>query len=405
MLSERITQLISAYVDGELSARERRAVSRLLRKSPEARLLLHQMKQDSMILRKLPRRKTQLDLSGSVMGTISLRNIQLPKIESTVAAQTLVAAEKRRPLWLKLTAAVVLLSVVGLGSYFIFSAALNPNTARSTGPDPTHSDNPQTPGGPSADDRPPPVITMLHEPERSPVVPDKEARKDDRFGQGHIKPPPFVASQPRLMAILNLRDVDQPPTALHVTQELKRDNASRLDLFCLTDTRKALERLQTVLKARNITLRIDTFAQTRLKQTPKTNFALYTEELTPDELTALLAQLAAEDQKLGTPAFDKLTINPLTPEELAKVLGGEPSFYQQPAARGPLGVDVSKDISSGTGSQIVQNLGGHPAVQAVLVPYGLPQPGFSQEVKNLVESRKGWKAGAVQVLLVLWNAN
>ena len=86
MLPERITQLLSAYVDGELNSRERRNVGRILRKSPEARRLLSQLKQDSMILRRLPRKKTQIDLTGSAMGTISLRHIKLPKIDTTPIA-------------------------------------------------------------------------------------------------------------------------------------------------------------------------------------------------------------------------------------------------------------------------------------------------------------------------------
>ena len=42
MLPERYNQLLTAYVDGELSTRQRKAVSRLLHKSAEARLLRHE---------------------------------------------------------------------------------------------------------------------------------------------------------------------------------------------------------------------------------------------------------------------------------------------------------------------------------------------------------------------------
>ena len=192
-------------------------------------------------------------------------------------------------------------------------------------------------------------------------------------------------------------------------QELKKDSASRLDLFCQADTRKALDRIQTVFKARNISLRIDSFAQARIKQAQKTNFAIYTEDLTPDDLTALLQQLAVEDKKANSAIFDKLAVNPLTPAEMARALGGEPSYYQQPAQKGPLGVDPSQEISAKTASQIVQAMGqgGVPRtdLQAVVVPYGLSQPGFSKEVENLVGYRRGWKPGVIQVLWVLWNNN
>src|SRR5262249_52732453 len=103
MLPERITQLLSAYVDGELSARERRNVTRILRKSNEARQLLHKLKQDSMILRKLPRKKTQLDLTESAMGTISLRGIKLPEIPTAPPPAHFAGLPKpRRPAWMKI---------------------------------------------------------------------------------------------------------------------------------------------------------------------------------------------------------------------------------------------------------------------------------------------------------------
>jgi hypothetical protein len=39
----------------------------------------------------------------------------------------------------------------------------------------------------------------------------------------------------------------------------------------------------------------------------------------------------------------------------------------------------------------------------VLVPYSAKPEGLFQEIRNLVDSRKGWRPEAVQVLWVLWN--
>ena len=55
MLPERFRELLTAYVDGELSARQRRHVLRLLRRSVEARRLLHFLQSDSHNLIHLPR--------------------------------------------------------------------------------------------------------------------------------------------------------------------------------------------------------------------------------------------------------------------------------------------------------------------------------------------------------------
>ena len=105
--------------------------------------------------------------------------------------------------------------------------------------------------------------------------------------------------------------------------------------------------------------------------------------------------------------------NGVTPAEMAKVLGGDPANYQQPPQKGPLGVDIHKPVEEKTASQLVQALSGQgpsradlekervPNRQAVLIHY--PSQAISREVKALVESRKEWRTGAVQVLFILWN--
>jgi anti-sigma factor RsiW len=122
MLPERVTQLLTAYIDGELSGRRRRAVDRLLRKSPEARNLLNKMQQDSMILRHLPRKKMRADLSKTVLTTLDLRGIKLP----TPPPMPLSGPVRRRSPWPKISGAVLLLIAIGTGSYFFFSATAPP---------------------------------------------------------------------------------------------------------------------------------------------------------------------------------------------------------------------------------------------------------------------------------------
>lgn len=190
MLPERITELLSAYVDGELSSRERRNVTRILRKSGEARQMLHKLKQDSMILRKIPRRKTQLDLSGSVMGTISLRGITLPKID--VVPLPPPPAPPRPPrwrFWAGLAAAVVLLVGIGAASYYLFTVAFKSGTFGNppgTAPSPTNPGNSST----VVPDKPLPVIGFVHEPESiEPPARGIDPRKDERYGLGWTRPP------------------------------------------------------------------------------------------------------------------------------------------------------------------------------------------------------------------------
>jgi len=71
MLSDSRCQLLTAFVDGELDARQRQAVERLVKQSPEARSFLARLEKDSNELKGLPRRKAPDTLPDGVMKTIS----------------------------------------------------------------------------------------------------------------------------------------------------------------------------------------------------------------------------------------------------------------------------------------------------------------------------------------------
>ncbi len=121
MLPERITQLLTSYIDGELSSRQRKAVTRLLRKSPEARKLLAEMKHDSMILRKLPKKKMKQDLSRTLPGTIIMRGLKLPP-PPPGGLPPLPPRAAGIPVWAVVLGAVLLLGLVGVSSYLFFTA-------------------------------------------------------------------------------------------------------------------------------------------------------------------------------------------------------------------------------------------------------------------------------------------
>ena len=73
MIPDRLSELLTAYIDDELSARQRQSVQRLLHKSDEARVLLQKLQDDAALLRNLPRQRLEEDLSHSVLRTISDR--------------------------------------------------------------------------------------------------------------------------------------------------------------------------------------------------------------------------------------------------------------------------------------------------------------------------------------------
>ena len=226
-----------------------------------------------------------------------------------------------------------MLVAVAAGSYYFF-ANLKPNphivetpTSRST-----------TPQGPEEDS----PISVVHDVDPNlttapPAAPDRPKRGPEELAGMLIpKPQSYQVAVPRLVRILPLRNLDQPIPSHQLQQDLQSANHFRLDLFSL-DTPQALERLQAALKAKGVTLRVDSAAQANLGKRQKLTYAVYSEELTGNDLYQVLIQLAAEDRK--KPIFDRLVVNAVTPADVAKVLGGDPSQYPPPPERqGPLGV-------------------------------------------------------------------
>jgi hypothetical protein len=113
MLSEDARRLLAAYVDGELSARQREQTDRLLGQSAEARDLLELLQRDSGELRALRRQQLPPDFPLHVLRTIAEKKL-------TPTARP--PAPRPFPFWLGAgVAAAVLLGVVGATFLFFFS--------------------------------------------------------------------------------------------------------------------------------------------------------------------------------------------------------------------------------------------------------------------------------------------
>jgi anti-sigma factor RsiW len=134
MLPERLSELLSSYLDGELNARQRRNVERLLLRSEEARKLLEKLEENANVLRNLPRLRLDEEFSQRVMRTLSQRR-------SYLARKMALSHRVEFPAWAGFAAAAsVLLSIV-LGTYLYFSAVhlANHNSSK---PSPTPRDAP-----------------------------------------------------------------------------------------------------------------------------------------------------------------------------------------------------------------------------------------------------------------------
>ena len=71
MLSSEEQELLTTFVDGELMPRQRRTLSRLLRRSAEARALLQNLQGDSRELRAMPSLSAPADFTTLVLQRIT----------------------------------------------------------------------------------------------------------------------------------------------------------------------------------------------------------------------------------------------------------------------------------------------------------------------------------------------
>src|SRR5262245_29660001 len=114
MLADYDRKLLTAYVDGELTSRQRKLVARLLQRSPEARDLLRKLQADADALRRLPRPRLGPDFPRRVFQAIA-------GLSARPARQRL--AREARPgvlTWSGWVAAALVLFAVGVGSYHYF---------------------------------------------------------------------------------------------------------------------------------------------------------------------------------------------------------------------------------------------------------------------------------------------
>src|SRR4051794_23665934 len=113
MLAERDRELLTSYVDGELTARERRHVEQLLRRSESARRLLARLEADSRTLKAIPTPPLEIALSDLILQAIRDRGLE----PSSVPRPATLPLRRPLPAWVGYTAAAAVLFAVGLGAF------------------------------------------------------------------------------------------------------------------------------------------------------------------------------------------------------------------------------------------------------------------------------------------------
>jgi hypothetical protein len=224
-----------------------------------------------------------------------------------------------------------------------------------------------------------------------------------------------------LPVVVKVAGLDQEAGRQQLLGELRKARDFRLELPCRNGTR-AWESLQAALKGVEVGAVIEPTAQSRLKrpQTPS-SYALYAEDLMPQDVVRLLQLASQEDRKGRKPAeqqFDRLVVTRMTAldrKELTHLMGVDPTASA--AAPTPTGIDPKTPLEELTARQVAAALAGQggaprpetgkpmpkmPHRHVLLLAYEpLHADAKSAEVKRFLEMRKPARPGTVRLLLVL----
>jgi hypothetical protein len=419
-------------------------VLRLVRSSEEARAYLGKLRQDRERLRALPRQQLPADFAERVLR-------QLPERRQRSRQVPLPPPRRTIPAWLGVATAAAVLLIVGAGAFSYFAHTLNhgpeggslaqgQDNSTGTSPAPENgSQNAVASGtavenpGPKDQTEPgdlmtPPQDLIGQKPKDSSQdqpAPQNNPPKADALG-GPL--PVWELFGPRTATVtvplvLKLSELTKNVTDLR--QELQQDTGFRIELPC-RDSARAFERLQAACKAQNLSLLVDQDVQKRFKQPNlHTNFVLFTEEVTPEDLIKLVEQVAgdetkAEAKRKGDGTFNGLLVFRMDKDdrdELAGLLGIDAKQVQGGRPGNPLNIDPKVPLSEQTAKEIAAALSGSGGTprgtepkttgkgsepRVLVLPYNpvRVRPG-SAEVKRFLEGRKPLQKGSIQVLLVV----
>jgi hypothetical protein len=337
MLSDHDCELLTAFLDGQLGARQRKAVLRLLHRSSEARELLRQLQEDAHALRGLPRQTLPVDFAAQVMRVAAERGLRPGGPRPVVRPRGL-------PTWAGLAAAAAVLLAVTAGSYLYFSGM-------------------QTP----------PEGVRLAQPERVPLP----AEVGYRFA---------------------LRDLGKEGLRPRLEQEFRSDPSWHLAVASDNPAR-TVARLETALRKQGVQLHVDPRARASLKKNLfRTTYVVYAENLRPEELTAILHQVGHTDggSALLNPmsAQDRTRLAKMLGVQVAQLepLKGPPIELRPPPIHVPGGQQDKGDKKAGPAPK---EAGGFAVV---LAQDGAVNP---NAVRQFLSRRRTFRPGTVQVYFVL----
>jgi hypothetical protein len=410
MLTEQHRLLIAAHVDGGLSPERPQAVTRLLEQSAEARDLFGNLQADGRRIRNLPRQVLPADFANRVLG-------RLPSANGQVVARIAAPRPDSTRIILRrvLSAAAVVFIAVGIGVYWVFT-----NGPEAPRPGPEVAERPPAPVAPpvAAVVDPTPAV----EPAAPPVV---EQRADNVAPQPSTPTPkseaPAIVAAPtpptdvltapartpvhveivspaRVSLPIALRSLVYTEPFFRLREELAKDPAHRVEIFCRDPSRVA-DRLTAGCRDLGVKLVVDASTQQVQKQRLRMPYLMFCDSFTADGWAVFFHNLGysdrrAEEKKPGDGLFDQLVITPLIPGTDQKELLNH------------IGTDVLAPVNRNGGSDKSEDGKTKPKPivrQALLIPYQ-PQrvSAFgSKEIKQYLDARQERRDGQIAVMIVI----
>ncbi|MBX9682084.1 MAG: hypothetical protein K2X38_25280 [Gemmataceae bacterium] len=358
MLADRHLELLTAFVDGVLTGRDREKAHRLLHESAEARDFVRKLQENASRIKALPRRKLSPEFTAKVVAA-------LPKTTRAVPAKTVQPMVKPSFAWGKaIVAACVMLAIGGAAFMAI--------------PRPIDADNPQLiakNAHPQENELPKEPVVPIDRPQ--PVTPRKTPAVVPQVIEGIFAKylEPLESDYAQRFAFADLTKED--PQRSRLAAELKKEDAYHLNITAKNNGR-TLERLRAVFDMNNIPLTIDPQAQANAAK-GKT-FVVYLENVKQDDVAAILRDLGRDDNQGKTSVksvFESVLLSSFTSSDraqLSKLLGIDAKQLEKPA---------TPSAKQG------------PAAVAVPPSGSVP----SAEVRKYLESRPAPRPGALRIMI------
>jgi hypothetical protein len=440
MLTPQELELLTAHVDGELTAAQRRQVSSLLEHSAEARDMLTWLEQDAQRLRGLPRRPAPFDFSAGVLDAI----VKLDRRPAPRPRVVLPPAVHKFPRWVGYATAAAVLLAVGVGS-FVYNwksqdagegngnaVARNngdeeKNTRRGADKDTYVKVGPEDEGKTKngsplvkVEGKDKSGTTTQSDKGTKPINTAPPIEGSALLTSGGGTSPKLERVELDLPSVARLHDLDRGEAAKVLADRLAKLKGARVELTA-KDAVRAFEPLRAAMEAKKVRLHIDPATQARRKKTlSKTDFIVYAENLTPADLIDVLRQVGVAD-RAGEMRFDgAVVVREISFErkdlrwdskDLTDLLGIDPRVTKPATAKRKAGVDIRRDLADQTAFDVVAALDGRgvprPGAEVALHAYvsHLPSPKSrgTVELKRFLELRQPARPGTLAVLLVLRN--